>query len=201
MVPAKDGAMRLLLVLVSLNAFAFESYYGRSISEIREDRDVRAALHKVLSQYHVESGGYDRIVDHCVSQSDCYRHRKLSYRAARVALFGELHLERRGQSFSVRSVYCQKLVTHGSIGPGRIPNSRLLNTEHTWPQSRFSNHNGEKGMQKSDLHALFPAIPRVNSQRGNHAFSDVEHPTSGTCDGVRMGRRSRSSKIYFEPPH
>jgi endonuclease I len=97
-------------------------------------------------------------------------------------------------------VYCRKKVTEGHVGPGQIPNHQVINAEHTWPQSRF-NKSHSNILQKSDLHALFPALSKVNSSRGNLELAWVDQPVGKpSCDGVYRGHNNSSgNKLYFEP--
>lgn len=132
-------------------------------------------------------------------------HRALGYRGARTELLGRISLERTNNgSYVIHDVYCDQ--DYGSSrfgggngpGPGRIPDDRVLNTEHTWPQSRFGGSNKE--MQKSDLHHLFPSDSELNSNRGNHPFGEVqknERPLK--CAVSRAGYNDRGEYV-FEPP-
>ena len=49
------------------------------------------------------------------------------------------------------------------------PDGQVMNTEHTWPQSRGA----DKLPERSDLHHLFPTIPGANSRRSNNRFGTV----------------------------
>src|SRR5690606_15195711 len=93
--------------------------------------------------------------------------------------------------------------------PGVIPNSNEVNTEHTWPQSKFLQ--SPKGFMKSDIHHLYPTDSRANSIRGNHPFGEVEDggnlPGNARCDASHIGRPragdglpSAGGSVYFEPP-
>lgn len=128
----------------------------------------------------------------------------LDYNEARRYLLGQIDLQSDGEDFYIKDVYCQKIYSHrewgdkSSIGPGLIPHSSVLNTEHTWPQSRFSSH-FPKGIQKSDLHHLFPSDPKMNSARGNHKFAELEGVTKPlVCSASRLAKTSEG--LRFEPP-
>lgn len=84
----------------------------------------------------------------------------LSYKQARKAMFSSID----NQDGSVELVYSGK-----RFSTTGIPNHELVNTEHTWPQSKFSNKK-----LKSDLHHLFPTYSRINSTRGSHPFADIK---------------------------
>lgn len=100
----------------------------------------------------------------------------LNYSDARKILLGELHLQQGPQGYFIHDVYCQKDFTAADFGgrgpgPGRAPDDKILNVEHTWPQSKFAGP--EKSMMKSDLHHLFPTDSQLNQIRGNFPFGDV----------------------------
>lgn len=125
-----------------------------------------------------------------------------SYKKAREYLFGSLHLEKdQDGSYIVTDVYCQN--THGkSIGvaPGRIPNSNVINCEHTWPQSKF-NKSESTSAQKSDLHHLFPVDSRSNSSRGNIMFAEVNgRDVHENCSASQRGQDIYSQQTAFQPP-
>lgn len=84
----------------------------------------------------------------------------LSYNEARQKMFGEI--DNRGGK--VRCVYTGvEIVTNG------IPDGEVMNTEHSWPQSKFQ----KKLPMRADLHHLFPTLPKVNGVRGNNPYSDI----------------------------
>ncbi|PLX17588.1 MAG: hypothetical protein C0601_07400 [Candidatus Muiribacterium halophilum] len=88
----------------------------------------------------------------------------LSYKNARKAFFGTI------DNFDgvVECVYTGRTVnTHG------IPNSNVMNCEHTWPQSKFGG--GNTGAKKTDINHLYPSNSRANSIRGNYPFGNVKN--------------------------
>jgi len=130
----------------------------------------------------------------------------LGYDRARQALLGRVYLEKdRAGNFIIRDVYCLKSFSNNDfgkkegIGPDRIPSSYVLNTEHTWPQSRFT-HSFPAEMQKSDLHHLFPADTEMNSKRGNLKFAEFANGQTIPikCSTSRLAKTSLG--LRFEPP-
>lgn len=103
----------------------------------------------------------DALIEHLRSQF--FPHTSLSYRSARQAMFGDLD----NVSGFVRLVY-----TGRAFRTSGIPNANHVNTEHTWPQSKFK-HAADKGRMKTDLHHLFPTYNRVNGERGSKPFADI----------------------------
>lgn len=129
------------------------------------------------------------------------KNKTLSYKEARKYLFGDLFIKKLSSGYSVRDVYCHKdFGSESGVAPHRIPNSRDLNCEHTWPQSRF-NPRENKAKQKGDLHHLFPSDKRANSTRGNLPFGDVAggHPLRG-CPESSRGYDLNNNTSSFEPP-
>ncbi|MCJ8277861.1 MAG: endonuclease, partial [Bdellovibrionales bacterium] len=179
-------------------------YYGSIDSH---GQDLKQELHQILNRSHIsQDDGADRIVSQCDTfDIHCYKHKNLGYKKARQYLFGFLHLEGNEEDgYSVRTAYCLKRMTNDDfatgkgIGPMKIPNSNVLNTEHTWPQSRFTNR-FSKSMQKSDLHGLFPLISNVNSNRGNQPFGEVDTVIKQLCPQAALGSNEESSQRQFEP--
>lgn len=134
-------------------------------------------------------------------------HKSFSYRTARKHLFGKLHLRQNSSGYYVKDLYCNKNITNKDIsnskkiGPMMIPDHRIINCEHTWPQSRFSKRES-KSTQKSDLHHLFPTDSNANSTRGNKKFADVYgRPLGYDCKDSSKGRPINGGhKESFEPP-
>ncbi len=128
----------------------------------------------------------------------------LSYSAARQMLFGRLHLQQSNGTYFIHDVYCQKdfskadFPSKSGVGPNRIPESSILNAEHTWPQSRFTNRY-PKDIQKTDLHHLFPSDSKMNAIRGNFKFGEVSNSEKSIpCKTSEFGRGDGGWK--FEPP-
>lgn len=173
-------------------------FYSQVESGLR-DQPLKDQLLRILASIHrMRPGQHDVIQSSCHEQS-CYRHISLGYTAARRLLFGQLHLATLTNGYAIRDVYCNRLVS--AEGPAQIPDPRVMNTEHTWPQSRFSSRY-DRDQQKSDLHILYPVLAHANSSRSNYEFGDVVTVTSSPCSEARRGYTSRGGrKFYFEAPH
>lgn len=123
--------------------------------------------------------------------------KKLSYRNAREQMFARID----NTNESVVLVYSGE-----AFATDRIPNHRVVNTEHTWPQSRFSGD----AMMKTDLHHLFPTYSRINNDRSAKAFGEIpdQHterwwggPTpERSIPRFQIDRYSESTATRFEPP-
>ena len=141
------------------------------------------------------------------NRKNCFQHQSFGYSRAKIILLGQLHLVDMDSGYAIKCVYCEELYgrdrfgggSRGGPGPGRVPNSNVMNTEHTWPQSRFTKKYN-RGMQRADLHHLFPTDSRMNSLRGNHEFGNVDKSNSNTCGSFKVGRVSGQSGTYAEPP-
>ncbi len=75
-----------------------------------------------------------------------------------------------------------------------IPDGLVMNTEHTWPQSRGA----REDPMKSDIHHLFPTDNGANSRRGNLEFCDVVGTIEWSEGGSEYGRDA-ASRTCFEP--
>ncbi len=89
--------------------------------------------------------------------------RSLSYKSARRQMFSRID----NRDGKVRLVY-----TGVEFATRDIPKHTIVNTEHTWPQSKFGDARDRQKM-KSDLHHLFPTYNRVNGARGNSRFAEI----------------------------
>ena len=124
-----------------------------------------------------------------------------SYHEARGFLFGKLHLELDSQGYFIEDVYCHlNFGPKVGVGTMKIPNSNILNTEHTWPQSKFVPH--ERSAQKTDLHHLFPSQNKANSYRANMIFAEVEadQGLGHNCETSKRGKAEGTNIDAFEPP-
>jgi hypothetical protein len=127
-------------------------------------------------------------------------HKAVGYNPAKKLLFGQLYLEKNSTGYFVKDLYCDIEYTKG-VGPGNLPDQSQLNTEHTWPQSKFTKAFPNE-LQKSDLHHLFPTDSKANSTRGNFAFAEVtENQNLKNCPASRSGPSTVSGgHTFFEPP-
>jgi len=181
-------------------------FYTRIENGLRDDQ-LRSYLFHILSSAHVPvpGDGHDQLASSCGNDGPkCYQHVVLGYNRARRILFGRLHLQNTSDGWGIKDVYCERLTTRRDFrsqppGPDQIPDSTVINAEHTWPQSRFSEQ-FQNEMQKSDLHHLFPTVSRANSARGNMEFGDVVTEVESPCPQSRRGFTSRNSGIHFEAP-
>ncbi|MBV2169573.1 MAG: endonuclease [Bdellovibrio sp.] len=206
----------LLVLLVTSAAHAAPSsqaipYYGEKfyldLSTGASNDALKNNIKAVLRSYHrAVKGTYDQIVSECTGQG-CYAQTSLGYDGARVFLMGSYYLIDHGNgSYGVRDVYCDTEKTaedfkgRSTPGPDKIPDNNVINVEHTWPQSRFSGRHN-KGLQKADLHHLFPTDTQLNSIRGNYTFGEVTQDSQKLkCPVSRFGRPASGNREVFEPP-
>ncbi len=212
----KSGFLVLSVILFQLNparAQQLPLYYGNEfLSGYQEgtlkNQELRAQLFQILSGGHIknENSG-DTIVPNCANTtSSCEQHRPMGYDAARKKLFGQLHLQTFGGQCGVTDVYCEKNFTDEdfkgvpTFGPNLVPSSgNIINTEHTWPQSRFTTR-FPKETQKSDLHHLFPSDSQINSHRSSLRFGNVvDEMEHLKCPQNKLGKQS-SGETVFEAP-
>lgn len=215
----------LSLVLISFNVVASQElplYYGNEFltgyqNYSLKNEELKNKLFLILSGGHVKNDhAADSIFPSCSSaitadnsSLKCVEHIDLGYGKARQKLFGQLHLKKTDSgAYSVTDVYCNRTFTDadfgGSLtfGPDLLPSSgNLINTEHTWPQSRFTGRFSRE-MQKSDLHHLFPTDSEINSRRGSLRFGNVVKDVEILkCPIGRLGHQAASrGEIIYEAP-
>lgn len=182
-----------------------ERFYSDLSSGVTNDDLKNNIRHVLKSQHRKVNGSYDELVDVCTG-SDCYAQTSLGYDGARVLLMGSYFLvEQNDGTYGVRDVYCDNIKTENEFngrrpGPNTIPDNNVINTEHTWPQSRFSGKYN-RGLQKADLHHLFPTDTEANSIRGNYQFGEVRQDTQRVrCPASRFGNATDGRSGVFEPP-
>jgi len=185
-------------------------YYGaefyRDLKSGVANEDLSQRLKTVLKSVHTPlAGALDKITSECAGPK-CYQHVPVGYNNARVFLLGKFYLIQDENGYGVKDVYCDRNHMRGDFseigapGPDKVPDSTIINVEHTWPQSRFTSKYG-KDMQKSDLHHLFPTDSQMNSVRGNDWFGEVVKDTKTLkCKNVRFGKTAQGGPDVFEPP-
>lgn len=195
--------LKSLLVLALLTSTAFAqldvgasaepipSYYGSAFaSEYKanhlHDKDLLDTLFKIISNGHKAVG----------------------YEPAKDIMFGKIDLLKLPTGeYAVKDVYCERLFTDAdfsthSIGPMTAPTTgNTLNTEHTWPQSKFTSR-FPKETQKSDLHHLYPTDSEMNNRRSSYEFGDVAVPKKILkCPIGKLGQKAQGSgEPVFEVP-
>jgi hypothetical protein len=185
-------------------------YYGKEFYDELQagvtNKSLAMRLKVILKAYHTaHKGELDEINASCVG--NCYAHASIGYNAARVFLLGNFYLIKTGNGYGVHDVYCDHDIAPEDFkggraaGPNQIPDDRVVNVEHTWPQSRFTNRY-PTDLQKADLHHLFPANSKMNSIRGNNPFGEVTRDTQQlACKNVRTGTAAGGNgEEIFEPP-
>lgn len=217
--PMPTPLMLLLVLILPIPAFSADlilnklvPYYGQDFYDrtARGERDAAliSDLYFILSRSHVrQRDDMDEISEQVcdAANKSCYYHAPVGYKTARKVVMGNLHYDETTQS--VEDVYCQRDLDKGDFptgpfpGPGSIPNDRVINVEHTWPQSRF-NSKMSTNAQKSDLHHLFPTDSEMNRIRGNMRFGEVDAPAKKLrCPESKMGSVNGQSGDFFEPPN
>ncbi len=188
-------------------------YYGQEFNRIKnqlKNDELKNKLSEVLKSGHVHdvnSQSDDQILKTCDSVKNCTMQTTLGYDHAREFLFGKFYLVQLDQGFGVQEMYCDRVYIpadfKNNIGlpaPGIVPEGTVINTEHTWPQSRFTGKYS-KDLQKADLHHLFPTDSQMNSLRGSSIFGEVVKDTHKTkCNASKYGQGLGTTHDVFEPP-
>lgn len=115
-------------------------------------------------------------------------HNNLGYRSAREALYWQVD----NSDGVVVTIYDHRPI---ALPPGEWPSQYDINCEHTWPKSMGAGSDPAK----SDLHHLRPAIPNINSTRGNLPYGTPV----GTLDHDyiwKVGREPDGDKVFQPPP-
>lgn len=188
------------------NPYYGEDFYHQLSTGLRGD-ELKVQLKAIMQGQHIRHDGqFDEITNNCAGVKGCYSQINLGYDQARIILMGRIHLTQTGKGYAVKDVYCQKEYTSDdfpsgkAVGPDQVPDDRVINIEHTWPQSRFTGRY-EKGLQKADMHHLFPSDSKVNGIRGNYEFGEVtQDKMTIKCPISRFGTGSAGTKLIFEPP-
>jgi deoxyribonuclease-1 len=211
----------LTCVFVSLTNTAAQAsnsvpYYGHEFNQSKnqlKNEELKTKLREVLTSGHVspvnpsEVQIDDQIVKSCDSIKNCKEQTSLGYDRARQYLFGTFYLVSANQGYGVKEMYCDRIYTAedfkngiGAPAPGIVPEGTVINTEHTWPQSRFTGKY-PKDIQKADMHHLFPTDSQMNSLRGNTIFGEVTKDSNKTkCNASKYGPGLGASRDVFEPP-
>ncbi|MCX7958261.1 MAG: endonuclease [Deltaproteobacteria bacterium] len=111
-------------------------------------------------------------------------HTSLGYNLAREKMFAEID----NKDGWVECVY-----TGFRLQTNTIPNSNIMNTEHTWPQSMGADNEPAR----SDLFHLFPTKSDANSRRGNYPFGTVVNVV-WSDGGSKLGTNAKGNTV-FEP--
>jgi endonuclease I len=216
----KNCLALFFLLTLAFNVFAeskFNYYPQQFRDQLANDtlnkESIKFVLFNILSGLHSQGANGDVIVQECLGKSVCYSHISLDYSEAKRFLFGKISLKKDDQGYYVEDLYCQKKIRRsdlstGQIGPMQIPD-KIINCEHTWPQSKFTKNFPER-MQKGDLHHLYPVNMEANSTRGNYPFGSEpevigEHrnysevTTLNNCESSRMLEIFKAGQ-FFEPP-
>ncbi len=116
-------------------------------------------------------------------------HRPTGYLRARELIFGSID----NVGGQVECVYTGLRITTSTIPP-----STLMNTEHTWPQSRGA----DIDPMESDIHHLFPTESVANSTRNNFPFCDVTGGVTWSVGGSVKGTDSEGRTCFeAREPH
>ncbi|MCB0391354.1 MAG: endonuclease [Bdellovibrionales bacterium] len=199
-----------LIFSATSKATTQHNYYGQDfyndVDEFSNKKTLKKELNKILKNAHIHSeGSADIIVNKCPNNKNCYTHKLYTYKEARKFLFGTLYLDEDAHGTYIKGVYCnykyreKDFPKNAGIGKGKLPSAKVLNTEHTWPQSKF-NPNESQSLQKADLHILFPASPRANSLRSNLDFQQLSQVSQNICNDSGKGYINYAEGNYFEPP-
>lgn len=192
-----------------INEIADDYYAPMPASLTNDGNALRAELKKLLNADHVQrKNTKDRLVESCKTanlEKDevCVSPIHQNYEQARRQMFGDIDLRKKEDgSYEVFDAYCQawldkEAFEKGGVntdfpGPNQIVHSKVMNCEHTWPQSKFTvpKNEPENEIQKTDLHHLFSTSSQLNNIRSNFEFGEVDMSAQGLKYGNCLGARS-----------
>lgn len=137
----------------------------------------------------------------------------LYYKQARLYLFNNIYAYKKegSENLFIKDLYCHHEYENNVdmiLTDESLPDGNLINTEHTWPKSRFFEYSSdfkhgthEYDEMLSDMHHLFPTDSSVNSLRASYHYGDVDDNTLENCPTSKFGK----NKLYpnmplMEPP-
>ncbi len=201
--------LMLCLAFCALNATASITYYPNTTlekfsSEKTTPEELREEIFNLSAKLHIiHPDSNDTLTDTCPNKERCIGQKSnYTYKEAREIMFGQLFLENHGNGkYSIKDAYCNINVDESQgVGPGKIPDPKFMNCEHTWPQSKFSK-DFPADQQKTDLHHLFPVDMKANSTRNNFPFANVNgKATHIDCQDSKIGNALNTNTRSFEPP-
>lgn len=198
--------MKKMFALLCLLPFTLlaNSYYPDGFEDIAKtgslkDQPLKDQIFKVLISFHQKREGKNDILLEQCAPGACYFQTILGYSKARDYLFGFLDLKEDNEGYYLVDVYCHTEYRGPDVGKMKTPKPRMMNCEHTWPQSLFSKHFNNE-MQKSDLHHLFVTRSDANMMRSSNPFGDNEGKAAGPDCNISTIGGARNSTLVFEPP-
>lgn len=186
----------------------YSAYLYQAMKMRATDESIKTTLRSILENAHVATTGQmDTIISRCpVGSKNCYVQTPLGYDRARLFLMGFFYLVKVDNQYAIKEAYCNKLYGPADFKgnqtprPNYVPDSRVINVEHTWPQSRFTGKYAAE-IQKSDLHHLYPTDSQLNGIRSSYPFGEVDKDSSSLkCGQSRFGINTQSRGPVFEPP-
>ncbi len=199
----------LLVLTLSSTLFARATYYNKEFQLLLSTNSTDAnewknQLFKVTSYGHLkQTNGNDILVNKCfANNSKCEQHKVFSYEQARRYLFGVIDLQKdKFGEYFIEEVYCEKIIdSTDRVGPNQIPNSDVINCEHSWPRSKFNSEMSYEE-QLSDLYHLYPTDSKANTTRLNYQFAEVVQGRQlNNCEISQIGMLPSKKAKAFEPP-
>ena len=211
-------------------------YYQPLFDDTTTGRSLKAKMTNFLSKPHLQKvQAADQVVEDCPATLEegqvCVSPKIWSYKNAREEMFGNIDLRQRGDGkYEVFDYYCQqwrgeeefvdaaKKDAKGDpekeqeelLAPHHIISALVMNAEHSWPQSKFTDAVGQvlTLKEKTDLHHIFSTDSKVNNIRANNEFAEVDPASAKTmhCADGKSGTAlpvqgaSDGTEVTFEPP-
>ncbi|MBL7664068.1 MAG: endonuclease [Bacteriovoracaceae bacterium] len=221
--------MKILLFVLFVSQAYAQSYYSEEFLNSKHalnEAELKSALYKIVSKNH-KTTEYKEARKYLFGQLHLITNGKRLYKRLTKA-------EGSGKTFTIFDVYLGRELTDKDFKTGKgptpfyinedgttpeqekpDPEHTIINTEHTWPKSRFSTKHSH-ATQEGDLHHLFPTDARLNAIRSSHRFGMIQNPEenvgnaflegaeyqrdASVTDENGMAYKDHNNK-YFEPSY
>lgn len=162
-----------------------------SIPETRQTFtvNVTASVTYSESRYSSTQNKWDSALLSELTTAASAGHHALGYSGARTQMFS--YVDDYQNNDNITCVYTGRIVVTSGIPSAS--GSQNMNTEHTWPQSKF----GSSDPMVSDIHHLYPTDTDANGARSSYPFGNVVSATK-TYNQSKLGTLS-SGGTGFEP--
>ncbi len=144
----------------------------------------------------------------CKTDEEAIQFKSYNYKTTRKILFGDVDLlfDKDGQ-YALSGFYCEERFQNDiqftqnlqRIGPFQIPDQKIINVEHLWPQSKFKKDK-DRFVKKTDMHHLRPAESLVNNKRASRSFAILDSTSQICLRGSELAKSTTKKRgDFFQP--
>jgi len=198
---------------LNLNLNDYYSTLYKDNGDYYDQLSLKIELRNIISKKHCfnweqNKSRFINDKEGCSANEYPFQFKSYNYKTARKILFGDIDLNRNklGQ-LQISGFYCEEIFRNDIqfnqntmfISPYGIPDQKILNAEHLWPQSKFK-YDKDKFVKKTDLHHLRPAESLVNNKRASRAFSLLESSSQVCLRGSELAKKTTKRRgDFFQP--